>query len=209
MGGHFSDLGNSIHNTFQGLNEVYEAPERELLVSSTVNIQTNLTEFGPSLPAMATHLVTLADGARGWLSMLENVREDAYDWERRMEADPDWQSDQAMVDEMNMLVALVQVIMTDRIPELCFTAANEIVKLHGGKTWDPETGVREGEEPPPPPDDEQTPEEPPWGTPENVDHPWWLDTLQFPGNVVLGVLTVVGETIESVLTLVPGAAAAR
>ena len=203
LGQGFTDVGNGVHNTFQRLNGVYHAPERELLVNSTKKIQTNLTEFGPSLPKMSTHLTTLADEVRGKVGTLKGIRDEAYEWHRRKNGNPEWQNDQDMIDDNNRMVKDVSRIMTEELPNLCFTAANEIVKLHGGKTWDPKTGVRDGDKPPPPPDEDEEPDPPAWGTEEERDKPWWQDCLEFPQNVVLGVLTVVGETVQSILTLVP------
>ncbi|MEI8412002.1 MULTISPECIES: toxin glutamine deamidase domain-containing protein [unclassified Kribbella] len=204
LGEPFTDVGSDIHNTFQGLNEVYEAPERELLVSSTLKVKTNLDEFGPSLPAMAGHLATLADELRSRARELEVLRSFATSWhESKEEEGEDWQQNQGLVDINNDLVAAVNRIMTEELPELCFTAANEIVKLHGGDTWDPETGLREGEEAPPASGDEAEPEPPPWGDEEDVDYPPWADVAMFPGNFCLGVLTVAGQTLEGILTLVP------
>ena len=107
-----------------------------------------------------------------------------------------------MIDDNNRMVADVTRIMTEELPNLCFTAANEIVKLHGGKTWDPKTGVREG--------DNRRPEEGGRGAgpagvgdPEERDKPRWQDIVEFPVDFVVGVVTVVGETIQGILTLIP------
>ncbi|TDD28019.1 hypothetical protein E1218_08790, partial [Kribbella turkmenica] len=203
LGQGFTDVGNGVHTTFQRLTGVYHAPEREVLVGSTKKIQKNLTEFGPSLPKMSGHLVTLADEVRSRLGKLKDIRDEAYEWHRRKNRNPDWQNDQDMIDDNNRMVQDTTRIMQEELPGLCFTAANEIVKLHGGKTWDPKTGVREGEEPPPPPDEDKEPEPPAWGTEEERDKPLWQDIVEFPVDFVVGVATVVGETIESVLTLIP------
>ena len=202
LGQQFTDLGNNVHNTFQGLNGVYHAPERELLVNSTKKIQNNLGEFGPSLPAMSRHLTNLANEVRGRLSTLKEIRDQAYEWHRKKNGNPDWQNDQYMIDWNNRMVQDVRRIVNEEIPDLCFTCANAIVALHGGKPWDPKTGLREGQEPPP--EQEQgDPEPEPWGSEEARDKPAWQDFVEFPGNFVVGVATVLVETVEGVLTLVP------
>ena len=53
LGPKFVEVGNNVHGTFQGLRGVYEAPEAEQLLGSTQRVQKNLSEFGPSLPAMS------------------------------------------------------------------------------------------------------------------------------------------------------------
>ncbi|MFG1625954.1 toxin glutamine deamidase domain-containing protein, partial [Kribbella sp. NPDC049227] len=203
LGQQFTDLGNNVHNTFQRLNGVYHAPEREVLVNSTKKIQTNLTEFGPSLPAMSRHLTNLTGDVRGKLGTLKDIREEAYEWHRRKNRNPEWKNDQDMIDDNNRMVEDVRRIVREEIPNLCFSAANEIVKLHGGKPWDPKTGVREGEKPPEQKEQDGDPPPEAWGTSEERDKPLWQDCLEFPVNFVVGVATVVGETLEGLLTLIP------
>ena len=203
LGQHFVDVGKNTHHAFQGLKHVYHVPKREVLISSTQKIQTNLGDFGPSLPAMSEHLTNLANEVRGKLGTLKDIRTQAYDWHRQKDGNPDWKNDQHMIDWNNKMVNDVHKIVREDIPNLCFQCANAIVALFGGKAWDPKTGLREGQAPPkdekkngdPPPD--------PWGTTEERDKPLWQDVLEFPANVALGVLQVVGETVEGLLTLVP------
>ncbi|HEY0694030.1 MAG TPA: toxin glutamine deamidase domain-containing protein, partial [Kribbella sp.] len=202
LGSQFSDLGNNVHGTFQGLHGCYHAPEAELLIGSTQKIQKNLTEFGPSLPAMSRHLTNLASDVRGKLGQLKGIRTEAFEWQRKRDGNPEWRNDQMMIDWNNRMVGDVHRIMKEELPGLAFACANEIVKLQGGKTWDPKTGLREGQHAEKKGDQGDPPPEP-WGTPEERDKPLWQDALEFPQNLLGGILTVVGETVEGLLTLVP------
>ncbi|HET6738311.1 MAG TPA: hypothetical protein VFH76_05240, partial [Kribbella sp.] len=203
IGPKFTLLGQDVNRTFKGLAPHYEAPERDLLIGSTQIIENKLGEFGPTLPTMAGHLRNLAGATQEKLTQLTNIRTEAYDWHRRKNGNPEWQNDQDMIDDNNRMVKDVTKIMQEELPAICFTAANAIAQLYGGRPWDVKTGVREGDQPPPPPDEDKEQEPPAWGTEEERDKPWWQDCLEFPVNAVVGVLTVVGETVQSILTLIP------
>src|SRR5689334_12998780 len=202
LGQGFTDVGNNVHNTFHHLGDHYQAPEREVLINSTWRVQKNLTEFGPSLPQMSAHLEHLANEARGKLGFLKGIRDEAYEWHRRKNGNPEWQNDQDMIDDNNRMVEDVTRVMTKELPELCFNTANDIVRLFGGKPWDSKTGVKEGEKAPEKKDDGDPPP-PAWGTPEERDRPLWQDIVMAPVDFVVGVATVVGEAVQGILTLIP------
>ncbi|HZX03895.1 MAG TPA: hypothetical protein VFF46_13250, partial [Kribbella sp.] len=200
LGQGFSDVGNNVHKSFGGLNEVYHAPEREVLVNSTQLVQKNLTEFGSNLPQISHHLTVFGDGVQAKADRLRAIRADAYDWMRRKNGNPDWQNDQWMIDKNNQMVQDVHNIMTVDLPDMSFRCANAILALFGGKPWDPKTGARQGETPKQGGDDKQ---EEPWGTPEERDRPWYLGALHAVGQFLVGVVQVIGEAIEGILTVIP------
>ncbi|MEU4191506.1 toxin glutamine deamidase domain-containing protein [Kribbella sp. NPDC026611] len=203
LGPQITTLGQTVHRTFQGLNGCYEAPERDILTNSTLRIQTNFDKFGPSLPAMAVHLRNLAGEVHSRLNTLETIRRDAYAWLKQKDANPDWQEDEGMVNKNNQMVNDVHRIIKEELPDLCFRCANAIVALHQGKPWDPKTGLREGEQPKEQAKQEGDPPPEPWGTTEELDKPWYEDCLDFAGNVLVGIVTCIGETVQGILTLIP------
>ncbi len=209
LGQSFVDVGHTVHRTFGGLSTCYHAPEQSLLINSTQKVESNLVEFGNSLPALSGELLRLARESRDRLEKLKKLRTEALDWHRRKNGNPDWQKDQSMIDQNNRMVDDVHRIMKEEFPNLCFDVANAIQRQHGGKLWDPKTGLREGEKPKEQPQQEGDPPEEPWGSHEERDKPWWQDTLAFVGNALVGVVQVLGRDRRRSADADPGAAGDR
>ncbi|MFG1909947.1 hypothetical protein [Kribbella sp. NPDC048928] len=172
LGAKFTEVGAHINREFRHLNDCYQAPEREQLVNSTQRIQDSLGEFGPKLPEVAQVLAGFAIGLRAFARQLNDLRNRAYALEQAKNKNPDWQNDQALIDESNAVTGNVSLIITGdanggdttriiktggaamTIPALALNAANDIAALYGGRRWQA-NGQHEGDIPPPGPTKEE------------------------------------------------------
>ena len=187
LGQQFTDLGNNVHNNFQGLNGVYHAPEREVLVNSTQKIKKNLDEFGPSLPSMSRHLTNLASEVRGRVGTLKDIKEQAFEWHRKKNGNPDWKNDQDMIDCNNRMVGDVRPDHQGGVPAT--SASPPRTRSSGCTAGSPGTRrpayakVRRRRS-----RRKRASRRRRRGVPRRSGTSrWWQDVLEFPGNVVIGV----------------------
>ncbi|MFE2855542.1 hypothetical protein ACFXJO_31055 [Streptomyces lavendulae] len=123
--------GRDVHNAFQELDPVYDAPEQEELLNSTVPVRDKADEFAKKLESVSGALTTFASSARPLVSKMKQLRVDAEKFVAANEHDDDWQKDQGKVDENARLVREVGVTWV-AFQGVERDAANKITALVGG-----------------------------------------------------------------------------
>ncbi|MFD8983449.1 hypothetical protein [Streptomyces sp. NPDC059564] len=123
--------GRDVHNAFQELDPVYDAPEQEELLNSTVPVRDKADAFAKELESVSGALTTFASSARPLVSKMKQLRLDAEKFVAANEHDDDWQKDQGKVDENARLVREVGVTWV-AFQGVERDAANKITALVGG-----------------------------------------------------------------------------
>ncbi|GLV99370.1 hypothetical protein [Streptomyces lavendulae] len=66
--------GRDVHNAFQELDPVYDAPEQDELLNSTVPVRDKADEFAKKLESVSGALTTFASSARPLVSKMKQLR---------------------------------------------------------------------------------------------------------------------------------------
>lgn len=186
----FAATGTDVDSTWQGLAAVYVAPEAAQLFAATGPVKERTETVGSQVSAVGDALVAYADEVRPIKAELASLRVQAEAFVRVATANPDWRADPALVAENNRLVTAVdaQVAAWMAAQREC---ANAIDRLDGGIQYVQDNG-----------DENQAANEYgysaaaldqaaaggalPWGSPEELDKPWWEDGLDLAGSFVEG-----------------------
>ncbi|MEE1844070.1 hypothetical protein [Streptomyces sp. JV190] len=123
--------GKDTHSAFQALDAVYDAPEQEELLGSTVPVRDKADEFGKKLESVSGALTEFASTARPLVSKMKQLREDAERFVAENKEDDDWQKDQDKIDENARLVREVGTTWV-AFQGVERDAANKITSLVGG-----------------------------------------------------------------------------
>lgn len=123
--------GKDTHNAFQALDAVYDAPEQEELLNSTVPVRDKSDEFAKKLESVSGALTEFASTARPLVSKMKQLREDAERFVAENKEDDDWQKDQDKIDENARLVREVGTTWV-AFQGVERDAANKITSLVGG-----------------------------------------------------------------------------
>ncbi|MFD5729595.1 hypothetical protein ACFWMT_26295 [Streptomyces sp. NPDC058368] len=122
--------GKDVHTAFQALDPVYDAPEQEELLDSTIPVRDKADAFADKLESVSGALSGFATTARPLVARMNRLREDAARFvaENR---DDDWQQDQDKIDENARLVHEVGTTWV-AFQGAERDAANKITALVGG-----------------------------------------------------------------------------
>lgn len=123
--------GKDTHSAFQALDAVYDAPEQEELLGSTVPVRDKADEFAKKLESVSGALTEFASTARPLVSKMKQLREDAERFVAENKEDDDWQKDQDKIDENARLVREVGTTWV-AFQGVERDAANKITSLVGG-----------------------------------------------------------------------------
>ncbi|MFD3544280.1 hypothetical protein ACFWUW_01425 [Streptomyces sp. NPDC058655] len=123
--------GRDVHNAFQALDPVYDAPEQEELLNSTIPVRDKADEFATKLESVSGALTSFATTARPLVNKMNQLRADAEKFAADNEDDDDWQQDQAKIDENGRLVREVGATWV-AFQGVEREAANKITALVGG-----------------------------------------------------------------------------
>ncbi|MFJ6012415.1 hypothetical protein [Streptomyces sp. NPDC092952] len=123
--------GKDTHNAFQALDAVYDAPEQEELLNSTVPVRDKADEFAKKLESVSGALTEFASTARPLVNKMKQLREDAERFVAENKEDDDWQKDQDKIDENARLVHEVGTTWV-AFQGVERDAANKITSLVGG-----------------------------------------------------------------------------
>lgn len=179
-GGNIADSGNTIRSTWQGLGEVYSAPESSELLAAVDQVAELGEGINDALKTVADALVTFAEEGGAAKKKLVELRSEARDFLESIEADgEDWNKDEDKVAEHEDLRGRINdaILAYQQAERRC---ANTITSLiEGGTTFvagDPAGDNKTA-------DNEQVygleeiPEQAsmPWGGPQMVDAPWYVD----------------------------------
>ncbi|MFJ9678840.1 hypothetical protein ACIRP2_12365 [Streptomyces sp. NPDC101194] len=71
------DTGKDTHNAFQALDAVYDAPEQEELLNSTIPVRDKADGFAKKLESVSGALTEFASTARPLVNKMKELRQDA------------------------------------------------------------------------------------------------------------------------------------
>ncbi|MFJ9934829.1 hypothetical protein ACIRSJ_17140 [Streptomyces virginiae] len=123
--------GRDVHNAFQALDAVYDAPEQEELLDSTKPVRDRADAFATQLESVSGALTSFASTARPLVAKMKQLRADAEKFVADNKDDEDWQQDQGKIDENARLVREVGVTWV-AFQGVERDAANKITALVGG-----------------------------------------------------------------------------
>ncbi len=123
--------GRDVHNAFQALDPVYDAPEQEELLNSTIPVRDKADAFATKLESVSGALTGFASSARPLVDRMKQLRIDAEKFVADNKDDEDWQQDQGKIDENARLVREVGVTWV-AFQGVERDAANKITTLVGG-----------------------------------------------------------------------------
>ncbi|MEJ8645117.1 hypothetical protein WKI68_35735 [Streptomyces sp. MS1.HAVA.3] len=123
--------GRDVHNAFQALDPVYDAPEQEELLNSTIPVRDKADAFATKLESVSGALTSFASTARPLVDKMKQLRIDAEKFVADNKDDEDWQQDQGKIDENARLVREVGVTWV-AFQGVERDAANKITTLVGG-----------------------------------------------------------------------------
>lgn len=123
--------GRDVHNAFQALDPVYDAPEQEELLNSTIPVRDKADAFATKLESVSGALTGFASSARPLVDKMKQLRIDAEKFVADNKDDEDWQQDQGKIDENARLVREVGVTWV-AFQGVERDAANKITTLVGG-----------------------------------------------------------------------------
>jgi hypothetical protein len=137
------ESGDEVAGAWSGLRADYEAPEAEQLLRAMDPVRSTTTDFGDDLGRVAAALMTFAAELREIKAKFDSVRADAFAFKDRIRSNPEWEFDQALIDENTALLGRVnstQVQLWDAERE----CANAIRAIDDIKRW--HSGVAEGDQ---------------------------------------------------------------
>ncbi|MFE6909033.1 hypothetical protein [Streptomyces erythrochromogenes] len=120
-----------MHNAFQALDPVYDAPEQGELLNSTIPVRDKADAFATKLESVSGALTGFASSARPLVDKMKQLRIDAEKFVADNKDDEDWQQDQGKIDENARLVREVGVTWV-AFQGVERDAANKITTLVGG-----------------------------------------------------------------------------
>ncbi|MFI8940709.1 hypothetical protein [Streptomyces syringium] len=123
--------GKDVHNAFQALDPVYDAPEQEHLLNSTIPVRDKADEFAKKLESVSGALTSFASSAKPLVDKMNQLRADAKKFVADNKDDDDWQKDQGKIDENARLVREVGTTWV-AFQGVERDAANKITALVGG-----------------------------------------------------------------------------
>ncbi|NXY96857.1 hypothetical protein HYE82_21220 [Streptomyces sp. BR123] len=123
--------GRDVHNAFQALDPVYDAPEQEQLLNSTLPVRDKADDFAKKLESVSGALTSFASTARPLVEKMKQLRVDAEKFVADNKDDDDWQQDQGKIDENARLVREVGTTWV-AFQGVERDAANKITALVGG-----------------------------------------------------------------------------
>ncbi|MFF5335543.1 hypothetical protein [Streptomyces sp. NPDC013181] len=123
--------GKDVHEAFQTLDPVYDAPEQEELLDSTIPVRDKADAFADKLETVSGALSGFATAARPLVARMNRLRQDAAKFVAENKDDDDWQQDQDKIDENERLVHEVGTTWV-AFQGAERDAANKITALVGG-----------------------------------------------------------------------------
>ncbi|TQN32520.1 hypothetical protein FHX37_2483 [Haloactinospora alba] len=199
-GGNIADSGNTIRSTWQGLGEVYSAPESGQLLSAVDRVAELGDDISDALTSVADALVTFAEEGGKAKKELVALRGEARDFLESIEAEgEDWNKDEDAVAEHRDLRGRINaaIVAYQEAERKC---ANAITSLFAGGTTfvagnaQEPTPCRAGEQVY---GLEEIPEQAsmPWGGPQAVDAPFYVDAAAGAHDLWLGNVREAGSML--------------
>ncbi|MDU0348896.1 DNA/RNA non-specific endonuclease [Actinomyces sp. MRS3W] len=122
--------GDDVKTTWAGIQNVYKAPEQETLYAAMDPVATDTDTLATALESMAGYLSTFADSMSGIKTRAQSLETKALAFKTKIQDNPEWDHDQDLVDENNVLIATANGIQVD-MWDAERTCANNIRALDG------------------------------------------------------------------------------
>ncbi|MBB6174074.1 hypothetical protein HNR23_004134 [Nocardiopsis mwathae] len=184
-----AQAGQDIKSSWQSLAGVYSAPESDELLSAINPVATTGDEFSDAMGKVGEALQDFAEKAGKIKKKLLSLQSEARLFITNVASQEDWRSEPDNVTKHNDLIDQVgsQTVAYQDAEREC---ANKITSVFGGTTFVPQGGTQcrpgevaygagfwaLGEDTPTP-----------WGTPQEVDHPWYIDAWDGTVDIAAGV----------------------
>ncbi|WP_017619842.1 hypothetical protein, partial [Nocardiopsis gilva] len=183
-----AQAGQDIKSSWQGLSGVYSAPESDQLVAALNPVATTGDDFSDAMDTVGEALQTFAEKAAKIKKKLVGLRLEAQDFIDNVASKDDWRDDPDNIAKHNDLISEVgsQQAAYQEAEREC---ANKITSIFGGTTFVPadrqvckpgEVGYGMGFWDL----DQATPT--PWGSPQTVDEPWYVDAWDGAVDIAAG-----------------------
>ncbi|WP_406283005.1 hypothetical protein [Streptomyces sp. NBC_00209] len=179
--------GKDVHTAFQALDPVYDAPEQEELLDSTIPVRDKADGFADKLESVSGALSGFATTARPLVARMNRLREDAARFVAENRDDDDWQQDQDKIDENARLVHEVGTTWV-AFQGAERDAANKITALVGGTHFVVDDGSHKAGMYGFKADDVKDAGETPWGTVDEREYTGWRAAWEWTKDNVGGAL---------------------
>ncbi|MBB6174847.1 hypothetical protein HNR23_004907 [Nocardiopsis mwathae] len=184
-----AQAGQDIKSSWQALAGVYSAPESDELVSAINPVATTGDEFSDAMGKVGEALQDFAEKAGKIKKKLLSLQSEARIFVHDVASQEDWRSEPDNVTKHNDLIDQVgsRTVAYQNAEREC---ANKITGVFGGTTFVPQGGTQckpgevaygaawwvLGEDTPTA-----------WGSPQKVDHPWYVDAWDGGVDIAVGV----------------------
>ncbi|MCC2275385.1 hypothetical protein LKL35_08115 [Streptomyces sp. ET3-23] len=181
--------GRDIHSTFQGLDPVYEAPEKGPLLHTTVPVREGADHFASKLETVGGALSDFAHTGRPLAKRMDELRREAEAFAKSVADDKHWQRDAKKQKENAHLVHEVGRVWGE-FQEAERSTADKISALVGNTRWVPDDGSHKPGMYGFSADDAAKADKTPWGTADAREYTgvkWlWHHGTHFVGGLVTG-----------------------
>ncbi|MCC2278574.1 hypothetical protein LKL35_24565 [Streptomyces sp. ET3-23] len=131
--------GSDIHSTFQGLDPVYEAPEKGQLLHTTIPVREGADHFASKLETVSGALSDFAHTGRPLAKRMDELRREAEAFAKSVADDKHWQRDEKKQRENAHLIHEVGRVWGE-FQDAERSAADKISALVGNTRWVPDDG---------------------------------------------------------------------
>ncbi|WP_414168312.1 hypothetical protein ACMATS_16635 [Streptoverticillium reticulum] len=181
--------GGDIHSTFQGLDPVYEAPEKDALLHTTVPVREGADHFASKLATVGSALSDFAHTGRPLAKRMDELRHEAEAFAKSVADDKHWQRDAKKQKENARLMHEVGRVWGE-FQDAERSAADKISALVGNTRWVPDDGSHKKGMYGFSADDAAKADKTPWGTVDKREYTgvkWlWHHGTHFVGGMVEG-----------------------
>ncbi|WP_229356136.1 hypothetical protein [Streptomyces sp. UNOB3_S3] len=185
--GNIRTTGKDVHNAFQALDPVYDAPEQDELLNSTIPVRDRADDFAKKLESVSGALQSFATEAKPLVDKMDRLREEAKAFVAANKDDDDWQKDQKKIDQNARMVSEVGTTWV-AFQGVEREAANKITALVGGTKFVVDDGSHKAgmygfQE-----SDVKDAKETPWGTVDKREYTGWRAAWEWTKDNVGGAL---------------------
>ncbi|MFF4738696.1 putative adhesin [Streptomyces sp. NPDC001262] len=181
--------GGDIHSTFQGLDPVYEAPEKDALLHTTVPVREGADHFASKLATVGSALSDFAHTGRPLAKRMDELRHEAEAFAKSVADDKHWQRDAKKQKENARLTHEVGRVWGE-FQDAERSAADKISALVGNTRWVPDDGSHKPGMYGFATEDAAKADKTPWGTVDKREYTgvkWlWHHGTHFVGGMVEG-----------------------
>ncbi|MEU3354798.1 YwqJ-related putative deaminase [Streptomyces sp. NPDC037389] len=185
--GNIRTTGKDVHNAFQALDPVYDAPEQNELLNSTIPVRDKADDFAKKLESVGGALQGFATAAKPLVDKMDRLRKEAQDFVAANKDDKDWQKDQKKVDQNARMVSEVGTTWV-AFQGVERDAASKITALVGGTKFVVDDGSHQAGMYGFKESDVKDAKETPWGTVDKREYTGWRAAWEWTKDNVGGAL---------------------